>query len=150
MECKKSRMSKLKQKDGNLTSERSERLEICADFYQELYGSTKKQQKDHIDISSRNSNIPPILQREVEENVNSMKDSKAPGNDEITSDIINQGGEETVTQLLKLFNQILEKQQIPTTWKEAKIILLYKKGDKADVKKLSPNHPFISYVQDLH
>ena len=67
-----------------------------------------------------------------------MKDNKAPGNDEITSDIINQGGEETITQLLKIFNQILEKKQIPTTWKEAKIILLYKKGDKADVKNYRP------------
>ena len=38
MECKKSRMRKLKQKDGNITSERSKLLEICADFYQELYG----------------------------------------------------------------------------------------------------------------
>ena len=138
MASKKSRMSKLKKKDGNITSDRSELLEICADFYQELYGSTKKQPKDHIDISSRKSDIPPILQREVEEAVNSMKDNKAPGNDEITSDIIKQGGEETITQLLKLFNQILEKQQIPTTWKEAKIILLYKKGDKADVKNYRP------------
>ena len=34
MASKKSRMSKLKQKDGNITSDRSELLEICADFYQ--------------------------------------------------------------------------------------------------------------------
>ena len=60
---------------------------------------TKKQSKDHIDISSRKSDIPPILRREVEEAVNSMKDNKAPGNDEITSDIIKQGGEETITQV---------------------------------------------------
>ena len=79
MASKKSRMSKLKQKDGNITSDRSELLEICADFYQELYGSTKKQSKDHIDISSRKSDIPPILQREVEEAVNSMKGQQGIG-----------------------------------------------------------------------
>ena len=104
MASKKSRMSKLKKKDGNITSDRSELLEICADFYQELYGSTKKQPKDHIDISSRKSDIPPILQREVEEAVNSMKDNKAPGNDEITSDIIKQGGggdNHTVTETIQ-------------------------------------------------
>lgn len=61
-------MSKLKQKDRNITSKRSELLEICHDyFYQKLYGSTKKQQKDQ-----RNSNLPPILQKEVKKAVNSM------------------------------------------------------------------------------
>ena len=67
-----------------------------------------------------------------------MKDNKAPGNDEITSDIIKQGGEEVTQQLVKLFNQILVLQKIPRAWKEAKIILLFKKGDKADVKNYRP------------
>ena len=67
-----------------------------------------------------------------------MKDNKAPGNDELTSDIIKQGGEEVIQQLVKLFNQILILQKIPKAWKEAKIILLFKKGDKADVKNYRP------------
>ncbi len=41
-EGKKSRMSKLKKTDGTITCERSELLDICADFYQDLYGSTRQ------------------------------------------------------------------------------------------------------------
>ena len=136
-QCKKSRMSKLRKPDGTITSKRSELLDICADFYQDLYNSST-QQSEHKIIPPRNPDIPPILKREVEEALNDMKDNKAPGNDELTSDIIKQGGEEVIQQLVKLFNQILILQKIPKAWKEAKIILLFKKGDKADVKTIVP------------
>ena len=94
-QCKKSRMSKLRKPDGTITSKRSELLDICADFYQDLYNSST-QQSEHKIISPRNPDIPPILKREVEEALNDMKDNKAPGNDELTSDIIKQGGEEVI------------------------------------------------------
>ena len=63
-----------------------------------------------------------------------MKKSKAPGIDELKSDILKEGGKETIRQLAGLYNQILREKKIPSTWKEAKIILLHKKGDKADIK----------------
>ena len=49
-----------------------------------------------------------------------MKENKAPGIDDITSDIIKLGGDEIKTQLVTLFNQILEIKKIPLKWKEAK------------------------------
>ena len=67
-----------------------------------------------------------------------MKDYKAPGTDDITSDIFKIGGEEISKHLVKLYNQILHDKQIPKKWKEAKIILLHKKGDKADIKNYRP------------
>ncbi len=137
-EGKKSRMSKLKKTDGTITCDRSELLDICADFYQDLYGSTRQHIQEVPSRTTRNTKIPPILQSEVEEALNSMKDHKAPGIDEITSDILKQGGEEILQQLTQLFNQISEAQKIPASWKEAKIILLFKKGDKADVKNYRP------------
>ncbi len=41
-----------------------------------------------------------------------MKDHKAPGIDEITSDMLKQGGKEILQQLTLLFNQIFEAQKI--------------------------------------
>ena len=70
--------------------------------------------------------------------IKAMKDNKAPGTDDITSDIIKIGGEEITEELAKLYNQIMDEKKIPTSWKEAKIILLYKKGDKTDIKNYRP------------
>ena len=72
--------------------------------------------------------------------VKQMKDNKAQGNDDLSrlSDIFKVGGEEINKQLVKLYNHILNEKKIPVKWKEAKIILLHKKGDKADVKNYRP------------
>ena len=56
-----------------------------------------------------------------------MKNNKAPGIDKLTSDIMILGGEESVKQLTKKFNQILETKNIPAEWKEAKMTILHKK-----------------------
>ena len=56
-----------------------------------------------------------------------MKDSKAPGIDKLTSDVVILGGEESVKRIAKMFNQILETKKIPVEWKEAKMIILHKK-----------------------
>ena len=66
--------------------------------------------------------------REVEVAIKEMKNNKAPGIDDITSDIIKIGGVGITMELTKLYNQIMEEKRIPVWWKEAKIILLHKKG----------------------
>ncbi len=67
-----------------------------------------------------------------------MKKNKAPGIDDLTSDIIKEGGSEIIKQVTKLFNQITQEKRIPVKWKEAKVILLHKKGDKADIRNYRP------------
>ena len=63
---------------------------------------------------------------------------RALGNDQLTCDIIKLGGNESLTQITKIFNTILKNKKIPPPWKEAKVITLPKKGDERDVKKLRP------------
>ena len=67
-----------------------------------------------------------------------MKNNKAPGIDNLTSDIMKLGGEESVKQLTFFFHQILETKKIPAEWKEAKMIILHKKGDMRDIKNYRP------------
>ena len=140
-DTKKARICQLKHKDGTLTSDRSEILDICADFYQDLYNTTKPQSKNTTrdsKVCEEEEAIPPILQKEVRHAIKQMKDNKAPGIDGLTSDIIKAGGDVAVDQLTKLYNQILHTKKIPQSWKEAKIILLHKKDDKADIKNYRP------------
>lgn len=141
LNTKKTRMHQMKQKDGTITSDRTEILKVCSDFYQDLYKSKSKKdpKEDKAKMKSTDqTSIPSITQQEVELALKQMKDSKAPGTDEITSDIIKIGGTEIIKQLVSLYNQILNEKKIPTCWKEAKIILLHKKGDKTDIKNYRP------------
>ena len=55
-----------------------------------------------------------------------MKKNKAPATDNQTSDIMILGGEESVKQLTKIFDKILETKKIPAEWKEAKMTILHK------------------------
>ena len=80
----------MKQKDGNITNDRQEILNVCADFYQELYSSKSNESKPNI-ISPDQSAISQVTVREVEVAIKEMKDNKAPGTDDITSDIIKIG-----------------------------------------------------------
>ena len=127
----------MKQKDGTITNDRQEILDVCSDFYQELYSSKSNENKPKI-VSPDQSALPEITEREVEAATKEMKDNKAPGTDDITSDIIKIGGRETIRELTKLYNQILDERRIPSCWKEAKVILLFKKGDKTDIKNYRP------------
>ena len=136
---KKARIQKLSKKDGSKTSNREEILKICSDFYQELYNSqTGTHSQEAKIISTQNTEIPDITSREVEVAIKEMKKNKATGLDEITKDILEEGGNAIITQLVRLFNQIIIKKYIPKSWKEAKIILLHKKGDKSDIKNYRP------------
>ena len=47
-----------------------------------------------------------------------MKNTKALGIDKLTSHIMILGGEESVKQITKNFNQILETKKIPAEWKK--------------------------------
>ena len=93
-------------------------LDVCSDFYQELYSSKSNENKPKI-VSPDQSALPEITEREVEAATKEMKDNKAPGTDDITSDIIKIGGRETIRELTKLYNQILDERRILSCWKEA-------------------------------
>lgn len=81
---------------------------------------------------------PPILVSEVERAVNSMKMEKAPGKDGISSEMLKLGGEQLWKILVERFSHYLDMCKIPSQWKESRTILLYKKGDREDLKNYRP------------
>ena len=80
----------MKTKDGTTTSKREEILNICAEFYQELYSSNSKH--DKLEFKSPDqTDILNITIDEIEFAVKQMKSNKAPGPDDVTSDIFRSG-----------------------------------------------------------
>ena len=55
-----------------------------------------------------------------------------------TSDIIKLGVPVVLTYLTNIFNNILKTKQIPDSWHEAKIVILFKKGDPKDINNYRP------------
>lgn len=67
-----------------------------------------------------------------------MKANKASGPDNIPIDILKYTNDLHIQDTLFLFNNILQNGQIPDRWKSSNVILIYKKGDKRDLKNYRP------------
>ena len=104
-EKKKKKISAMRSKDGTITSERGEILNICADFYQDLYSS--KKQIDSLKVYSNIDDVLPVLSTEVKNASKQMKNQKAPDLDSIISDLLKIAGESAVNEITELFNLIL-------------------------------------------
>ena len=71
----------------------------------------------------------PILCREVEAAVQSLKKGKSAGVDNIPADLVQAGGEDVVTALTTICNKIWQTREWPTRWTQSLVITLPKKGN---------------------
>ena len=124
----------MRKESGEITTNREEILKICANFYKSLYTQTVPTPESTMKSSPDTEEIPGFTEEEVERAIKRMKRHKVQGVDGITSDIIKLGGPMVLTYLTNIFNNILKTKQIPDSWHEAKIVILFKKGDPKDIK----------------
>ncbi|KAE9547262.1 hypothetical protein FO519_009526 [Halicephalobus sp. NKZ332] len=73
-----------------------------------------------------------ISEAEITAAIKSLKNNKAPGLDEISPEMIKNGGQEMVNSLLQMFNKFWEEEKVPDDWKKGTIIKLPKKGNPAN------------------
>ncbi|GFS11381.1 RNA-directed DNA polymerase (reverse transcriptase) domain containing protein [Elysia marginata] len=82
--------------------------------------------------------VVPFTKEEVLKCLKEMSKNKAPGPDEIKSDVFLLGVEALTTYLTKVYSEILQTREAPPSWNEAKIIILFKKVDPGDLKNYRP------------
>ncbi|GFS08728.1 endonuclease-reverse transcriptase [Elysia marginata] len=128
----------MKDNNGKKTTDREEILEICKTFYILLYEKTVPTPTNARTQSPDTDDVPPFTKSEVRKCLKDMRKNKSPGPDDITSDVLLIAGEPALDYLTKCFNEILKTGKIPTSWEEAKIIVIYKKGDPGDIKNYRP------------
>lgn len=72
---------------------------------------------------------PSILTEEVKKALNSIKDRKSPGHDEIPIELLKECGEEGIETLKRLCQNIWDNKQWPKDWKRSIYVPIPKKGD---------------------
>ena len=82
--------------------------------------------------------IPTITVEEIKHAISKLKNGKSPGLDEIYNEYIKAGGEPLINALQILFNNILKYGVVPQNFKEALIVILFKKGNRSECKNYRP------------
>ena len=102
----KKKICEMKNEENKIQTDRNEILKICTRFYTELYSSTPQDQHPLLPppppspkiTNPDSSEVPPIMTSEVKKTLKEIKNNKAPGIDNLTSEIMQLGGEESVKQ----------------------------------------------------
>lgn len=74
----------------------------------------------------------PFTPAEIAAKLKKLKEGKAIGPDGIPTVFLKHGGPGMVNSLVLLFNWFLSTSRPPSEWSKATMVLLFKKGDKAD------------------
>lgn len=84
-----------------------------------------KQRPHHLDLD-----VPPSLV-EVTCAINCLKNNKSPGNDGIPAEVFKTANSLLAPHLHNIFLNIWEKAEVPSDFKDALIVTIFKKGDKS-------------------
>ena len=128
----------LKEEDGTLIRGFNRMIQRCGEFYTKLYSTRQVRQSSVPALSATYEPPPPILPSEVRVAIKRLKRGKAPGEDNITTAVLQDGGEPIIKALTQLSNRCLSDGRVPSSWKSASVVLIHKKGDTADIKNYRP------------
>ena len=126
------------EEDGSLTTDRERIVTRAKEFYENLYSSNRVEPVEEPFTEKKFQKFPKIEPWEVNLAVKQSKIWKAPGQDNITIDLIEAVGEEIYRKMAYLFNECITESEIPDSWNEAIVILLYKKGDPENISNYRP------------
>lgn len=96
------------------------------DNYKVLHGDSEEQQ------------IPQITIEDTINAITALKPGKSACLDDIHTEFLKCGGEIVATSLMNPCNRIIETRKIPQAFKDAMIVVIFKKGSRNECKKYRP------------
>ena len=75
---------------------------------------------------------------EVEAALRKIKNGKEAGKDQANIETLKAGEETIAKQLAKLHTKCITERRIPKTWKDANMVIFFKKGNRKDIKNYIP------------
>ena len=122
----------VKSKNGNILTKDSDIKKRWKEHFDEILNRPDPSEPALIDtdnIEELNIDTGPPTIQEIKLALREMKSGKAPGIDNITTEILKADIETTVREMHKLIGEIWVAEEIPQDWKRGVIIKLAKKGD---------------------
>ena len=131
----KNQINKIRNDNGEITKDNTEKQRIIRDYYQQLYAN-KMDNFEEMDKFLEKYNFPnlnqeeienlkrPITSTEIKTIIKNLPTNKSPGPDGFTGEFHQNFREELTPSLLKLFQKIAEEGKLPNSFYEATITLI--------------------------
>jgi len=132
----KSRASIMKVEHGNLITDTKKIALHFMEFFKRILNNMRD---NTIPCEKRIYHIaePEILRPtldEVKSIINTLQNNKAPGEDNINSELIKLVNKQLITEIHKLIYNVWTREKVPTDWNMAIICPISKKGDPTEVE----------------
>lgn len=82
--------------------------------------------------------IKSISEEEVKRMKRQLGNHKAEGTDNIPAELLKWTGDKVNSCIAKLFNNVLQSQEIPQSWHESLLCPIFKRGKRDDLKNYRP------------
>ena len=107
-----------------------ERIEsFCPEYCSELYKHKANGDPSILNCPQTDTgDDQPIMSKEVEVAVKSLKKGKSAGVDNIPAELVQAGGEDVITALTTICNKIWQRGEWTTPWTQSLVITLPKKA----------------------
>jgi len=106
---------------------------VCLQYYEKLWNTTNINELQ-LEYNSANYLHASVTIEELEKALKLTKNGKAPGQDNINSELYKYAPEEFQLRLLQFWNNIYRENRIPNEWRNAVITPIFKKGDRREPK----------------
>ena len=116
-------------------------MERIEELYSELYDSDQA-----VTMQTDLENVPPIMKWEVETALRKMENWKEAGKDQVNIETLKAEDETIAKQLAKLYTKCITERRIPKTWKEANMVIFFKKGNR----KYTKNYRSICLLSNMY
>ena len=127
---KQGKATTVQDRSGKCLTEERQILNRWTEYSSELYSHKANGDPSVLNCTQADTeNDHPILRREVEVAVQSLKNGKSAGVDNIPSELVQAGGENVITALTTICNKIWQTGEWPTPWTQSLVITLAKKGN---------------------
>ena len=115
---------------GKCLTEERQILNRWTEYCSELYNQKANGDPSVLNCAQTDTEDDhPILRREVEAAVQSLKKGKSTGVDNIPAELVKTGGEDVITALTTICNKIWQPGEWPTPWTQSLVITLPNKGN---------------------
>ena len=130
----------LKDNKGNKATTEKEKADTLNDFFCSVFTEENTEEIPTCEMKDIKHELGDIqiTQEKVLKKLKQLDTTKSPGPDGFHARFLNELAEELSEPLALIFSKSLEEGSLPTTWKDANVTPIYKKGEKSDPGNYRP------------